>query len=64
MNKDDIKILCNQFGKNMVKSVLKDKYKKMYDKNFISTNGMDIPLTGSYNQNEIYKQILGMINNC
>lgn len=62
MNENDIKTLCSQFGKNIVKSVLKDKYKKMYDKGFISTNGMDIPLTGTYNQNEIYKQLLGIIN--
>lgn len=64
MNKDDVKILCNKFGKNLVKSVLKDKYKKMYAMGFISTSGMDIPLTGSFNQNEIYKQLLGIINDC
>lgn len=64
INKDDIKTLCNQFGKNMVKSVLKSKYKSMYAKGYISTNGMDIPLKGSYNQNDMYKQILGMINDC
>jgi len=63
MNEDDIKTLCKQFGKNMVKSVLINKYKNMYDKGFISTNGIDIPLTGSYNQNSMYKQILGIINN-
>jgi hypothetical protein len=64
MNKDDIKTLCNQFGKNLVKSVLKDKYKKIYEKGFISTSGIDIPLSGRYEQNEIYKQLLGMINDC
>lgn len=64
MNKDDIKTLCKKFGKNMVKSVLVNKYKKMYAKGFISTNGMDIPLSGTYNQNEMYKQLLGIINDC
>lgn len=64
MNKDDIKTLCTQFGKNLVKSVLKDKYKKIYEKGYISTSGMDIPLSGRYDQNEIYKQLLGMINDC
>lgn len=64
MNEDDIKTLCNQFGKNLVKSVLKEKYKKMYNKGYISTNGMDIPLSGKYEQNEIYKQLLGVINDC
>jgi len=64
MNEDDIKTLCSQFGKNLVKSVLKDKYKKMYAKGYISTNGMDIPLSGNFEQNEIYKQLLGVINDC
>lgn len=64
MNEDDIKILCNQFGKNIVKSVLKEKYKKMYAKGFIATNGMDIPLSGTFEQNEIYKQLIGVINDC
>ncbi|WP_368030597.1 hypothetical protein [Arcobacter sp. s6] len=62
MNDNDIKTLCKEFGKNIVKSVLKDKYKKMYTKGFISTNGMDIPLRGKYEQNDMYKQLLGMIN--
>lgn len=62
MNENDIKTLCNQFGKNMVKSVLKDKYKKMYSKGFMSTSGMDIPLSGTFEQNDMYKQLLGVIN--
>ena len=36
MNKDDIKRLCDEFGKNMVKSVLIDKYKKIYKKGYIA----------------------------
>ena len=32
MNGSDVRILCSEFGKNLVKSVLKDKYKKMYKK--------------------------------
>lgn len=64
MNEDDIKRLCTQFGKNLVKSVLKDKYKKIYEKGYIPTSGMDIPLSGKYEHNEIYKQLLGMINDC
>jgi hypothetical protein len=64
MNVNDIKILCNQFGKNMIKSVLQDKYKKMYAKGYISTSGIDIPISGSYTKNEIYKQLLGIINDC
>ncbi|MCV6609116.1 MAG: hypothetical protein OIF32_12960 [Campylobacterales bacterium] len=64
MNEGDIKTLCTQFGKNMVKSVLKDKYKSMYKKGYISTSGMDIPLTGKYEQNEMYRQLIGIINDC
>ena len=64
MNKDDIKRLCDEFGKNMAKSVLTDKYKKMYQKGYIATSGIDIPLQGSYTQNEVYKELLGLINDC
>ena len=34
----------------------------MYALGFISTSGMDIPLSGKYNQNEMYKQIVGVIH--
>jgi hypothetical protein len=61
-NTDDIKKLCNQFGKNMVKAVLNDKYKKLYAQGYISTSGIDIPLFGKYNENPMFKQILGVIN--
>ncbi|MDF1880563.1 hypothetical protein JHD50_04480 [Sulfurimonas sp. MAG313] len=64
MQLQDIKQLCTQFGKTLVKSVLNDKYKKMYSKGYLSTNGMDIPLEGKYNQNNMYKQLTGMINDC
>ena len=64
MNRDDIKRLCDEFGQNMVKSVLVDKYKKIYKKGYIAISGMDIPLSGKFSQNKIYKQLLGMINDC
>lgn len=64
MNDYDIKTLCSQFGKSIVKSVLKDRYKKMYAQGYISTSGMDIPLAGTYDQNQMYKQLLGVINDC
>ena len=64
MNDSDVKSLCDQFGKSIVKSVLKDKYKKMYAKGYISASGMDIPLLGKYDQNEMYKHLLGVINDC
>ncbi len=62
MNESDIRNLCAEFGRNLVKSVLNDKYKNMYAKGYISTNSMNIPLIGSYNKNEMYKQIVGVIN--
>ena len=64
MNYNDVKTLCFKYGKTMVKSVLNDKYKKMYTKGYISANGMDIPILGSYNKNELYKQLIGIINDC
>lgn len=64
MNDNDVKILCSKFGKNLVKSVLKDKYKKMYKQGFISTSGMDIHLNGTFEQNDIYKHLIGIINDC
>ena len=64
MNDNDVQTLCSQFGKSLVKSVLKDKYKKMYSKGFLSTNGMDIPLSGTFEKNDRYKQLLGVINDC
>ncbi len=62
MNTQDIQKLCEQFGKSMVKSVLVNKYKKMYSKGYISYNGIDIPLSGTYNHNKMYKQLNGVIN--
>jgi len=64
MDSNDIKKLCYEYGKNLVRNVLKDKYKKIYAKGYISTNGMDIPLSGKYEKSELYKQLLGVINDC
>ena len=64
MNSNDIKQICKEYGKSLVRYVLNDKYKKMYKKEYISTNGIDIALIGTYNQNEAYKQLIHMINKC
>lgn len=61
-NNSDINKLCSKFGKNMVRAVLNDKYKKLYAQGYISTSGMDIPLIGKYNENPMFKEILGVIN--
>ena len=62
LNSEDINTLCRKFGKNMVRAVLEDKYKKLYKKGYISTSGIDILLGGNYKENPIYKEILGLIN--
>lgn len=45
MDASDIKQICNEYGKSLVRNVLNDKYKKMFDRGFISTAGMDIQLS-------------------
>ena len=62
LNREDINTLCGKFGKNMVRAVLEDKYKKLYKKGYISTSGVDIKLNGNYKENPIYKEILGVVN--
>jgi hypothetical protein len=64
MNASDIKQICKDYGKSLVRYVLSDKYKKMYAKGYISTAGMDIQLTGSYNKNDMYKELSRIINDC
>lgn len=64
MDASDIKQICKEYGKSLVRYVLNDKYKKMYDKGYISTSGMDIQLKGSYNKNDMYKELSGIINDC
>ena len=64
MNASDIKQICKDYGKSLVRYVLSDKYKKMYAKGYISTGGMDIQLTGSYNKNDMYKELSRIINDC
>lgn len=64
MDSSDIKEICKEYGKSLVRYVLNDKYKKMYDKGYISTSGLDIQLSGSYNKSEIYKELSKIINDC
>ncbi|MCW8895022.1 hypothetical protein [Sulfurimonas sp.] len=64
MDVSDIKQICKEYGKSLVRYVLNDKYKKMYDKGYISTGGMDIQLSGSYNKSEMYKELSRIINDC
>jgi len=64
MDANDIKQICKDYGKSLVRYVLNDKYKKMYDKGYISTGGIDIQLSGSYNKSEMYKELSRIINDC
>lgn len=64
MDAGDIKQICKDYGKSLVRYVLNDKYKKMYDKGYISTGGIDIKLSGSYNKNDMYRELSRIINDC
>ncbi len=64
MDASDINQICKDYGKSLVRYVLNDKYKKMYDKGYISTGGMDIQLSGSYNKNDMYRELSRIINDC
>jgi len=64
MNPDDIKILCQNFGRNRVKKELIQKYKEMYKQGYINVKGMEIMLEGRYDRNPAFREILGMINDC
>ena len=64
MDPRDIKQICKDYGKSLVRYVLNDKYKKMFDKGYISTAGIDIKLSGSYNKNEMYRKLSRTINDC
>ena len=64
MDASDIKEICKEYGKSLVRYVLNDKYKKMYAKGYISTGGLDIQLSGSYNKSEMYKELSRIINDC
>ena len=64
MEASDIKQICKEYGKSLVRYVLNDKYKKMFDKGYISTGGIDIQLSGSYNKNDMYKELSRIINDC
>jgi len=64
MDASDIKQICKDYGKVLVRNVLNDKYKKMYAKGYISTGGMDIALSGSFNKSEMYKELSRIINDC
>ena len=64
MDPSDIKQICKDYGKSLVRYVLNDKYKKMYAKGYISTGGIDIQLSGSYTKSEMYKELSRIINDC
>jgi hypothetical protein len=61
MNPADIHTLCQNFGIGRVKSELIQKYKAMYLQGFINVKGLEIKLTGRYDRNPAFIEIMGMI---
>lgn len=61
---DEVEFNPQEFYVNLFWQMNNISHQKVYAiiSNYLSTNGMDIPLSGKYNQNPIYKQLSGMIN--
>lgn len=60
---DSINTICEKFGTDLVKEVLKNKYKQIHtDGEIVLSGGMSLPVEGHYRDNEIYKSVLSMIN--
>ena len=64
MHAEDIKKLCQIFGRNRVKRELILKYKVLYKQGFIDVKGMKVPLHGRYDRNPIFKELVGVIDDC
>ena len=64
MNQNDIRLLCQKFGKNRVKAELIATYKTLYRQGFIDVKGHRVPLEGRYDRNPVFKEILKMIHDC
>lgn len=64
MSKKDIETLCRKYGKLRVKSELVAKYKEMHARGYVETPGMTIPVTGRYDRNPAYRELLGLIDDC
>ena len=62
MNRTDIYTLCDKFGVNRVKAVNVSYYKEIYHRGYLDIKGMKIPLTGRYDRNPSYKEIIGILN--
>ncbi len=64
MDRNDICLLCQKFGKNRVKAELIATYRALYKQGFVDVKGYRVPLEGRYDRNPIFKEILKMIHDC
>ena len=62
MNKQDIHTLCRKFGKDRVLKELNDEYKELFEIGFFDFKGMKIPLSGHYEDYELFKILLEIVN--
>ena len=62
MNKQDIHVLCEKFGKDRVINELNDKYRELFEIGFFDFKGWKIPLEGDYKEYELFKILLEIIN--
>jgi len=64
MHPKDIQTLCQNFGIGRVKSALIQKYKAMYAQGSVNIKGLEVPLTGRYDRNPAFCEIMKMIDDC
>ena len=62
VSEEDIFTLCKKYGKNRLRRILADKWKKRFKKGYISTAAIDIELKGRYDKNSVYKLMRKMID--
>ena len=62
MNKQDIHTLCKKFGKDRVLEELNNKYKELFEIGFFDFKGWKIPLSGKYEDYELFKILLEIVN--
>lgn len=64
MNPDDIHTLCKNYGRNRIKSELVQKYKEIYANGSINVKGLEIKLSGRYDRNPAFAELMDMIDDC
>lgn len=62
MNKQDIHTLCKKFGKDRVLEELHNKYRELFEIGFFDVKGWKIHLSGKYEDYELFKILLEIVN--